>query len=1062
MKLAQICIDRPVLATMMNLVLVLFGLVSMRTLPVRELPDVDPPIVTVTTVYPGASASVVESEVTERLEEIINSVQGIKNLRSESREQLSTITVEFNLSRPIDIAAQDVRDRVSRVRGVLPDDIEEPIVAKQDADARPVLWISLFGEKYTTLELTTLVERSLKDRFQTVPGVSSVVIGGEKRFAIRLWLDPVRMAAQGLTVLDVERALREQNVELPSGRVEGLERELAIETSSEMKSAEEFNKLVMKSDGRSLVRLEDIGRASVGVEDERAIARYNSQPAVGIGIVRQAKANTIEVANAVKAELERVRPTLPPGVNAVVAYDESVYIDKAIDEVWVTLAIAFVLVMATIFIFLGDTRSTIIPSISIPVSTVATFLVLSWMGYSVNILTMLALVLAIGIVVDDSIVVLENIFRHIEEGMSPLQAARVAMQEISFAVIAITLSLVAVFFPLTFLTSITGRLFSEFAVALCGAVIISAFMALTLTPTLAARVLKAKGASHAAPPSPIFARLECWLKRTTESYYHWLQWSLNHRARVVAGGVLSIVLSALFFSRLDKEFLPAEDKGRLFNIIIAPEGATAEYTDRMLQKIEAIARDVPEVKGYFSAVALNRGGPGRSNEGLMFVRLKEERTRGITDIVGGPHGLGARFFREVEGAFAIPILPKAIDSGFSQPFQLVLQHPDLESLNAMSTTLTQQLQREGLITNARSSFELNKPQISIIVNRDRAAILEISIRDIARTLQVLFGGLDLSTISLNGKEYEVIAQLERSARLTPQDLERLYVPSKRGTLVQLSNLVSTREFAGPNSISHYNRMRSTIIEGTPAGIPLGTAVARTEEILAGTLTEGFSHSWTGDAESLQDTGRDILFILIISVVVVYMVLAAQFESLAHPFTVMLALPLAGVGAFGLLWILSLVDAAGTAMFGWAHYAPNPPFIAAIFSALIPRIPAMTINLFSLIGVVLLVGLVTKNSILLVEFANQRLKEGASAAEAMLDAGRIRLRPILMTAFSTIAGILPIAIGFGAGAESRRPMGVAAVGGLVTSTFLTLFVVPVIYTLLDELRRRVRQKGNPGE
>jgi multidrug efflux pump len=1036
MFLPQISIKRPVLTLMMSLALVLFGIIGLRRLPVRELPNIDPPIVTVTTVYRGASGSVMETEVTERLEEQINSIEGIKTLTSESSEEVSTITVEFNLNRNIDLASQDVRDRVARVRGSLPKDIDEPIIAKQEADAQPVIWIALNSDRLSTLELTTLAENQIKDRLQTLGGVSSVVIGGEKRFAMRLWLDSEKMAARQVTVLDVESALKRQNVELPSGRVENSDRTMSIETLGEMKTAPEYNDLIIRNDGANLVRLRDIGVAKAGVEDEHTIARSNGKAAVGLGVVKQANANTIEVAHLVKKELESIRPTLPQGVDAFVVYDESVFVEKAIKEVWVTLAIAFVLVVAIIFIFLRSLRSTIIPAVAIPISIVATFAILNALGYSINILTMLALVLAIGVVVDDAIVVLENIFRHVEEGMAPMPAAFKAMDEIAFAIIAITISLVAVFLPLAFLTGQTGRLFIEFAVAVAGSVVISAFVALTLTPMMAARVLKPiEQTKHGS----LFNTFERGFQALNRAYSGMLKWALAHRVITVGIGVASLALTMVLYWSLDNELVPEEDKGQLFTIVLAPEGSTTEYTDRVMHKMENIVSKVPEVSSYFTVVALAQSGPGKPNLGFMFLTLKDDRKRSVQEIVNGPGGLSGQFFNDIEGAFVIPQIPKAIGFTITQPYQLVLESQDLDELNRESAAVVNQLRGLGYMPNVQSAFQLNKPELRISIDRNRAAALGVSVEDISRTLQMMFGGLDVSRIKLGGKEYLVMVQLARASRMTPANLDQLYVRGTGDKLIQLSSVVNYKPSASSSSIFHYNRARSATIEATPAEVPLGTAVADTERILKANLPPGVRHEWSGEAKDLRDSGRDVIFVLILAVVIIYMVLAAQFESLIHPLTVMGAVPLAGLGAFGLLWLLNTL----------------PKF------HLMPAIPSMNINLFSEIGLVLLLGLVTKNSILLVEFANQQREKGASAREAMFQAGVVRLRPILMTALCTIAGIMPIAIGFGAGAESRRPMGVAVVGGMITSTFLTLVIIPVIYTLFSDVTEFfVRRQAKP--
>ncbi|HSH92613.1 MAG TPA: efflux RND transporter permease subunit, partial [Roseimicrobium sp.] len=779
MLLPEISIKRPVLTTMMSLGLLLFGVISLTRLPVRELPDIDPPIVSVTTIYPGASAGVVETEVTERLEEEINNIEGIKTLSSQSREEVSNITIEFDLSRDIEAAAQDVRDRVSRVRGKLPDEIKEPIVAKQDADAQAVMWVGMNSQVYSPLELTTLAEKQIKTRLQTIKGVSSILIGGEQRYAMRLWLDAERMAAHQLTILDVEKALKQQNVELPSGRIENLQREMTIQTRGELKSAAEFNELVLRNDGTRIIRLRDVGEAKVGAENERTIARNNGNPCIFLGVIKQSKANTVEVARGIKAEIERIKPTLPDGIQLVYNYDESIYVENSIKEVWETLAIAFVLVVVVIYLFLGNFRATIIPGVAIPVSIIATFAVLHLFGYSVNILTMLALVLSIGVVVDDAIVVLENIYRHIEEGKTPMEASFIAMKEIAFAVIAITVALVAVFLPLAFQTSATGRLFIEFAVAVAGSVVVSAFVALTLTPMMASRILRP---IHDEKHSFIVRWFDVLVSAFTRWYERMLRKAVDHRWIVLTIGLGSLALMVLAYQKLEKEFLPEEDKDRLLCFVFAPEGSTTEFTDSQVRKMEAIFKDLPETRAYGAVIAFSQQGPGQANSAIMFVRLKDraDRKRGVQEIVNGPDGLRLKLFKEVEGAIAVPNIPKAIGRGFGSPFQLVLQAQDLDVLNAQVQETMNKLRQAGYLVNVRSSFEITKPELRLNIDRNRAAALGLSIEDISKTLQILFGGLDLSQIKLDGKEYEVIAQLQRNSRMTPQDLDRMYVRNNEG------------------------------------------------------------------------------------------------------------------------------------------------------------------------------------------------------------------------------------------------------------------------------------------
>ena len=1029
MRLPELSIQRPVLATMMSLALVLFGAISLSRLPVRELPDIDPPIVNVTTVYPGANASVVETEITERLEEVINNVTGIKTLTSESREQVSNITIEFNLSRDIDIAAQDVRDRVSRVRGRLPENIDEPVISKQDSDARPIMWIGMSSDRFTPLEMTDLAEKQIKNRLQTVEGVSSIFIGGEQRFAIRLWLDSEKMAAHQVTVLDVQRALTEQNVELPSGRVENWDREMTIQTQGELKTVAQFNQLVIRQDRDRFVRLRDIGYAAEGVENERTGARNNGKPCIFLGVVKQSKANSVSVSHGIRDQLELVRPTLPDGIEMVVNYDESNFVEDSIREVWFTLAFAFLLVVTVIYVFLHNFRATLVPAVAIPVSIVASFAVMHLMGYSINILTLLALVLSIGIVVDDAIVVLENIHRHIEEGLSPFQAALKGMKEITFAVIATTVALVAVFIPLAFQSSTTGRLFVEFAIAIVAAVVVSTFVALSLTPMMASRILQSS--NH--KPGGLVRLFESVMQGLTRGYRGLLERLLNRSAIVRLGmlGALAVVLllaSRLLYTHLEGDFLPEEDKGRLLCFVIAPEGSTTEYTNRMLLQMEEILSKTPEVEIYGSLVAPGFSGPGLANNGIVFVHLAKERDRTVQEMVNAPDGLRSQFFSQVEGAIAIPNIPKTINRSFRSPFQVVIQAGDLEQLDGFVTDFVNQLRQSGFIQNVQSSFEMNKPELKLDIDRDRASALRVSIQDISRTLQILFGGLDISRVKRDGKEYDVIAQLERTSRLTPEHLDRIYVRNQDGRLIQLSSIVQRQVGVAPNKIERYNRIRSATISGTPMGVTMGTAVSRVKEMLEAQMPAGFLYDWSGESRDLQDAGQEIGWVLVLALVFVYMVLASQFESLLHPLTVMLTVPLAAVGALGLLWLIGALGRVG-----W-----------------MPLVPAMNVNLFSQIGMVLLVGLVTKNGILLVEFANQLRAQGLSAREAMTQSGLVRLRPILMTAISTISGILPIAIGFGAGAESRRPMGVVVVGGMMTSTFLTLFVIPLVYTLFADV------------
>lgn len=1025
------------MTSMMSLLIIIFGAISFSELPIRSLPNVDPTVITVVTSYPGASAEVVEIEITEPIEDAVNSADSIKLLTSESVEEGSVVRIEFLQSRDIDLAAQDVRDRVGMIRDNLPDTIDEPTIRKQEGGAEAFMWLSLQGDAYSLTELSRIADDVIKDRLQTIPGVSSIMVAGEKRFAIRIRLDTESMAARGLTVDDIEQALKEQNVELPSGRIENQQREMTIQIRGQMKTVKEFNRLILRQEGSNTVRLLDVGYAEEGVEDERVAIRNNGKKTVSLGIVRQSGANSIEIASGVDERLEELKSVLPADINITIDYDISMHIEKAVKEVFQTLGIAGLLVVLTIFLFLRNIRSTIIPALSIPISIFATFAGLYWLGFSINLLTLLALVLAIGIVVDDAIVVLENMHRHIEQGMNPFDAAIRTMKEIAFPIVTITLSLIAVFTPLMFITGTVGRLLVEFAAALMIAVVVSAFVALTLSPTVGARVLRATSTER---HGRLFNFFEYIFGCLNQFYEFSLSWFLSHRKTIVVFILLTFWSSWYLFMNLDSDFLPEEDQGQFLALVLSPIGATPEYTDRMVGEMEKILAETPEVVNVWSGSTIAFDGrAGDATLGMTYSILKEGERRHMREIFAGPNGLSARFFNEIEGAIAFPLMPKAIGGGFSQSFQLVLTHSDLVELDRYSRDFISRLWGEGYLTNIRSVVELTKPELRVSIDRDRAGALGVSIEEISRTLQVLFGGDDLSEVKLDGKEYEVIVQLDPSRRLTPSDLERLFVRSRSGELLQLNNVVSFETGAGPNQVLRFQRLRSTIIEATPVGVTLGTAIDRTVEILKETLPGKFSYDWQGEARELNEASRSFYIFSILAIVIVYMVLAAQFESLIHPFTVMLALPMAFVGAFGSLYFLGWVDMLAMTRF------PDT----------LPRIPSMNLNIFSQIGLVILIGLVTKNSILLVEFANQRMAEGMSSKKAMLEAGLIRFRPILMTSMATIAGILPIAIGFGDAAESRRPLGVVAVGGLFTSTLLTLYVVPVFYTIFDDLSKRFR-------
>ncbi len=1016
MKLSDLSIRRPVLASMVSLALILFGAIGYTRLAVREFPDVDPPIVSVSTELPGANPQVVESAVTDILEEELSTVEGLRTLTSSSAEGFSNITLEFNLERGVEAAAQDVRDKVARVRGRLPEEVREPVVAKQEADAQPFFWLALSGANYDLLQLSDLGDRLVKSRLQTLPGVGQARIFGERRFSMRVWLSAAELSARGLTVQDVQQAIRSRNVEVPAGRIESERREFTVRSLGELKTPEQFADLVVSSTGGVLVKLRDLGRVELGAEDDRSLLRFNGTSAVAIGVVRQSKANIIQVADAIRNELPKIQESLPPGVRLNVAFDESIFVSRSIREAQETLIIAAALVVIIIFIFLRNLRATIIPGLAIPTSIVATFAIMYFLGFSINNFTLLALTLAIGIVVDDAIIVLENAYRHQEElGESPEAAATNGTREIGFAVIATTISLVAVFTPLAFLKGSTGRLFNEFGIAVAGAVVVSGFVALTLTPMLCARILRVP-TRHGV----LYRVLERGFNALATGYARTLRAAVRHRYALVGAVVLLTLGAVVVFRSLKREFVPPEDKGWFFSIIIAPEGSSLAYTDGYQRQAEAVLDKTKDVESYFSVVNIGDG----VSRGMIFTNLVDfdRRTRSIQDILGEVQG----GYFAIPGVFAFANNPPAF--GFGNPVQFVIQNPDFDLLvKGNDTLLARARQVKGLI-NVDSDLRVNKPELTVNFDRDRAEDLGVPVGDVATTLQVLLGGNRTSTFTRNNKQYDVIVQLDPRARATPSDMTGLYVRGRAGELVKLEALASVKEGVGPRELNHFNRVRaSTLTAGLAPGFTLGEALDSLTRIASEVLPKGSSTALAGESRELDESGSSLYFAFLLALLVVFMVLASQFESLIHPFTVLLAVPLAVTGA---LFTLKLAGA--------------------------------TLNLYSQIGMILLIGLVTKNSILLVEYINQLRERGMSTLDAALESGRIRFRPILMTSVATVMGAVPIAFGLGAGSISRRPLGYAIVGGVLFSTLLTLYVVPAVYVIFDGLRQRVRGRRETGQ
>jgi len=1024
--LPEVCIRRPVLATVMSIGLILFGVVGYSRLPVREIPDIELPTVSIVTVMPGASPEVVETEVTEILEEELNGVDGVDIMESSSHEEVSRITITFDLDRDIDAAAQDVRDRVSRAASRLPDDAEDPSVTKLDINAQAIMWIALFSDTRSVFELIHISENVITPRLETVPGVGRVQSGGSNSLAMRVELDRAKLAAHGVAVADVVDALRDQNVEVPGGRVEGTWREFVVKTEGEFSTPEGFASLIVSYRNGSPVRLGDVALVRHGFVNERTTANFNGVRTIGMGIIKLTGANTLEVANGVKATLADIGRQLPDGYTLQVAFDQSTFIEQSIREVEESLLLAGLLVVVVIFVFLQSMRSTFIPSIPMPVAIISTFGVIYFLGFTINNLVLMALTLVVGVVVDDAIIVLENTYRHMEEGASRMEAAFTASGEIAFAVISTTLTLIAVFVPIAFLGGMTGRFFFEFGISVIVAVSVSSFVALTLTPMLCSRFLQI---GTTAQRDHAFGRLartfDTALTSTAEAYSRTLEWALGHRFAMVMVLLGAVVASVMLFRSVGKEFLPQDDRG-YFNVAVStPEGSTLAFQQRYQTAVERLLDETDEVLSYFSILAAGRGGPGSVNSGFMFVRMspKEERDRSATEILSTLRRQAAQLAGANVQFFQFdPIRSRT--SSREQPVAFVLEHSDLGALAEQSERLRQRLAGMEGYVDVDTSLELNKPQLDVTIQREKARSLGISVVDVAETLKVLLGGDRVSSYKRGNERYDVIAQLHAGDRFKPRDLSEIYVRADNDELVPLSNLVEVRESVGPSVVNHYNRRRSVILSASLEGLDLGEAIDRLRTLSASMLPEGFTTSLAGLSREHERSSQGLGATFLLAIVAIYLVLAAQFESFIHPLTIMLALPLAAFGAL-----------AGLNLFG------------------------MTLSVYSYIGLIMLMGLVTKNSILLVDYINILRARGVETRAAIVQAGRTRLRPILMTAVSTIFGILPIALALGAGSEGRRPLGVAVVSGMLTSTVLTLVVVPVVYSMLDDaLRRPARRRA----
>ena len=988
----------------MSLVIVLVGVVSFNLLTVREYPRIDEPVVTVSTRLVGASSEVIESQVTKPLEDSIAGIDGVDILTSISRSEQSQITVRFKLSKPPEAAAADVRDRVARVRARLPDAADEPVVAKVEADASPVIWLAFTSETMSPLEVTDIVNRVVKPRLQTIPGVADVQVGGDRKYAMRIWLDTDRLAAYRLTVQDVEDALRKQNLEVPAGRIESQQREFSVTARTDLNTVPQFADITLKQAGGYNVRLRDVARIEEAAASERSYVRLNGVPSVSTGIIRNATANPLEVSQGVRDLMPQLQRDIPPQLKVIQANDNSVFIDRSIKSVYQTIGEAVALVALVVFVFLRTLRASIIPLVTIPVSLIGSFALMAVAGFSVNTLTLLALVLAIGLVVDDAIVVLENIFRHIEEGLTPFQAAIKGAREIAFAVVAMTLTLAAVFAPLAFTPGRTGRLFVEFALTLAGAVIVSGFVALTLTPMLCSKLLR-----HNPSPGWFDRTMERLLVKMTAGYRSLLGTVLNQRWIVVIVMLASAAGSWWLFSIAKSELSPMEDRGVIILPVTAPEGATVEYTRRYLDAVGKIAEQQPDFDRVF--VFLGGGGNASVSQGTVILRAKDwsERTRSTQEAARAMQPQ----LSALPGVQAFPITPPSLGQGFrSQPINFVVVSNDsYESLQRATQAIVGEMQKNPGFIQPDTDLRLNKPELLIEVDRDRAADLGVAVDQVARTVETMLGGRNVTRYKRGSDQYDVIVQTVAAGRATPDDIEKLFVRTRNDTMVPLSSLVKVRESVAARELNHFNQRRSvTITANLAPNYALGEALSFMDTTAAKILEPGFATELNGVSREFRASSGALGLVFVLALVFIFLVLAAQFESFVDPFIILLAVPLSMVGA------LAALQLAGG-----------------------------TLNVYSQIGLVTLIGLITKHGILIVEFSNQLRQQGREVRDAVMEAAVLRLRPILMTTGAMVLGALPLALARGAGAESRQQIGWVIVGGMSVGTLLTIFVVPTVYT-----------------
>ena len=1030
MWLADTSVKRPVFATMAIMALVVIGVVSYPEIGVDLFPKVDFPIVTVSTHLNGASPEVIDVDVTDRIEGAVNTINGVKSITSSSTSGDSRVTIEFVLDRNIDLAAQDVREKVALIRDKLPVDVEEPRIAKVDPDAAAVLFLNLSGQK-TVKELSTYVDEVLKEQLQRINGVGDVLLWGLRLRQIRVWLDADKLRAYGIAATDVMTALKRQNVELPGGRIESLSKEYMVMVKGEFANISEINDLVVAYDKGAPVRLRNVGKAEDGMEEKRSLVRYNGVPAVAMGVQKQSGTNTVAVANLVKAEIEKIRKTLPPGISLNIAMDQSVFIQRSIDEVQKHLILGSFFAILAVLLFLRNFRTTLISAVALPVSIIATFALIRAFNFTFNNMTMLALTLSVGLLIDDAIIVIENIYRHVEEGMAPREASTFATSEIGLAVMATTFAIVAIFLPVAFMKGIIGRFFIQFALTVVFSVLVSLLVSFTLTPMLASIFLKRitlqrgnPGTDAAAVKVKRKGRFAEWFERgynkIEDGYRPMLAFSLRHRGAMLIGALLLFVGSLYLTTFIGKEFVPPEDQGQFLVRLEAPIDYSIEKADELFQPAEKILRETPEI----SAVYYRLGLGGAVNRAVMMTRLvpKAERKKSQEQLKKEIRNKLRKFPGIKVSAEDISL----IGGGQRQvPIQYSIRGRDLAELQTYARQIAGEFSKLPGIVDVDTSLEMGKPELRVFIDRDKAADFGVDVAAIAEAVNLLVSGETEVTKykdQSRGKRYDLRIRLNPEERRNPDDLSRLYVRSRDGRLVELRNLVRIQEGGGPSVITRVDRQRSISLFASLEGKPLGKAVEELNGIAGKILPADYLPKYQGTAETMDESFRNLIFALILGVLMAYMVLAAQFESFVHPFTVLLAMPLSFIGAFSALLITG-----------------------------------NTLNIFSFIGLILLMGLVKKNAILLVDYANVLRGRGIPRREAIMQAGPVRLRPILMTTVAMVFGMLPVAFGVGEGSESRSPMGIAVIGGLLTSLFLTLVVVPAAYDLFDDWQQGIFRK-----